>query len=47
MYDIRKNFQSAQPVKVEFKIDGIVPAGIYGYALDLTNRIVSISSDGH
>ena len=47
-FDIRyqKNFESSQPIKVEFKFDGIVPAGIYGYALVLTNRLVSISSDG-
>ena len=48
VFDIRyqKNFESSQPIKVEFKIDGIVPAGIYGYALVLTNRLISISSDG-
>ena len=47
-YDIRyqKNFESGLSVKVEFKLDGVVPAGIYGYALVLTNRLVSISSDG-
>ena len=46
--DIRyqKNFESSQPIKVEFKFDGVVPAGIYGYALVLTNRLISISSDG-
>ena len=48
IFDIRyqKNFESAQPIKVEFKFDGVVPAGIYGYALVLTNRLISISSDG-
>ena len=47
-FDIRyqKNFQISQPIKVEFKIDGVVPAGIYRYALVLTNRLISISSDG-
>ena len=47
-FDIRyqKNFESAQPVKVEFKLQRVVPAGIYGYVLVLTNRLVSISSDG-
>ena len=47
-FDIRyqKNFESSQPIKVEFKFDGIVPAGIYGYALVLTDRLISISSDG-
>ena len=47
-FDIRyqKNFESSQPIKVEFKFDGVVPDGIYGYALVLTNKIISISSDG-
>ena len=48
VFDIRYqiNFESAQPFKVEFEFDGVVPAGIYGYALVLTNRLLSISSDG-
>ena len=47
-FDIRyqKNFENAQPVKVEFKFSENIPAGIYGYALVLTNRIASITSDG-
>ena len=47
-FDIRfqKNFESAQPVKLEFKFDGVISAGIHGYALFLTNTLVSISSDG-
>ena len=47
-FDIRyqKDFEISQPIKVEFKFDGVVPAGIYGYALVLTNRLISISSDG-
>ena len=47
-FDIRyqKNFESSQPSKVEYKIDGVAPAGIYGSALVLTNRLISISSDG-
>ena len=47
-FDIRyqKDFQSSQPIKVEFKFDGIVPPGIYGYALVLINKLISISSDG-
>ena len=46
-FDIRyqKNFESSQPIKVEFKFDGAIPAGIYGYALVLTNKLISISSD--
>ena len=48
VFDMRyqKNFQSAQPIKVEFKLDGVVPADIYGYALVVTNRLTSVSSDG-
>ena len=47
-FDIRyqKNFEKSQPIKVEFKFDGVVPAGIYGYALVLANKLISISSDG-
>ena len=42
----RKTFESSQPIKVEFKFDGVMPAGIYGYALVLTIKSISISSDG-
>ena len=47
-FDIRyqKNFENAQPVKVEFKFSENIAAGIYAYDLVLTNRIISISSDG-
>ena len=47
-FDIRyrKNFQSGQSVKVELKLDRVVAAVIYGYVLVLTNKLVSISSDG-
>ena len=47
-FDIRyqKNFENAQPVKVEFKFSENILAGIYGYALVLTNKLISISSDG-
>ena len=45
-FDLRyqKNFENAQPVKVEFKISENNNAGIYGYALVLTNRLASITS---
>ena len=48
VFDIRyqKSFESAQPIKVAFKFGGLVPAGIYGYALVLTNQLISISTDG-
>ena len=42
----QRNFESAQPIKVEFKFDGVIPAGIYGYALVLTNKLYSVSSNG-
>ena len=47
-FDIRyqKIFESSQPIKIEFKFDEVIPAGIYGYALVLTNKLISISSDG-
>ena len=47
-FDIRyqKNFENAQPIKVEFKFSENIDAGIYGYALLLTNRLISITSDG-
>ena len=40
-------FSTSQPFNVEFKFDGIVAKDINGYALVLTNKLVSASSDGH
>ena len=47
-FDIRyrRFFESAQPVKLEFKFSENIPAGIYGYALVSTNRLASITTDG-
>ena len=47
-FDLRyqKNFDNAQPVEVEFKFSENIPSGINGYALVLTNRLASITSDG-
>ena len=47
-FEIRyqKNFESFQPIKVEFKFDEVIPVGIYRYALDLTNKLFSLSNDG-
>ena len=42
----QKNFTASQPSKVELKFDGVVPNDVNGYALVLTNKLVSISSDG-
>ena len=48
VFDVRyqKNFTNSQPIKVEFKLDGVVLNDINGYALVLTNKLVSVSSDG-
>ena len=48
VFDIRyqKDFENAHPIKVEFKFDQPIRAGKYGYALVLTNKKISISSDG-
>ena len=48
VFDIRyqKKFTNSQPIKVEFKFDGVVPNDINGYALVLTNKLLSVSSDG-
>ena len=47
-FDIRyqKNFENAQPFKVDFKFSEKIPAGIYRYALVLTNKLSCITSDG-
>ena len=48
VFDIRyqQNFTASQPIKVELKFDIVVPNDINGYALVLTNNLVSIGSDG-
>ena len=48
VFDIRyqKFFEDSQPMKVEFKFDRVIPARTYGYALVLTNKLISISSVG-
>ena len=48
VFDIRyqKNYTASQPIKVEFKFDGVVPNNVNGYALMLTNKLVSMNSDG-
>ena len=42
----QKNYESGQSVKVEFTFDGVIPAGIYGFVLFLTNSLLSKRSDG-
>ena len=48
VFDIRyqKIYTASQPIKVEFNFDGLVPNNVNGYALVLTKRLISISSDG-
>ena len=48
VFDIRyqKNYTASQPINVEFEFDGVVAYDINGYALVLTNKSVSTSSDG-
>ena len=48
VFDIKsqQNFTAFQGSKVEFKLDGVVSNDISGYALVLTNKLKSISSDG-
>ena len=43
----QKNFTNSQPFKVEIKIDRADPYDINGFALVLTNKLVSVSSDGN
>ena len=42
----QQNFTGSQPIKEEFKTDGVVANDINGYASVLTNELVSVSSDG-
>ena len=42
----QQNFPASQPIKVKFNIDGVVPNDINEYGLVLTNKLVSVSSDG-
>ena len=48
VFDIRyqQNFTAFQPIKVEFQFDDVIFNDINGYALVLTNKLVSISKDG-
>ena len=48
VFDIRyqKKIERSQLIKIKFKFDGVIPAGVHGYALVLTNKLISISSNG-
>ena len=41
----QQNFAASQPVKVIFELDGVVPKDVNGYALVLTNKLISKGSD--
>ena len=43
----QQKIRDSQRIEEEFKFDGVVQCDINGYALVLTNKLVSISSDGH
>ena len=42
IYDTSFLFPASQPIKIQFKFDGVVPDTINGYALVLTNKLVSL-----
>ena len=48
VFDIRyqKDYTASQPIKVELKFNGIVPNIVIGCGLVLTNKLVSVGSDG-
>ena len=48
VFDIRygKNFTAAKPINVEFRFEEVVPADVKGYALVLTNKLITCSSNG-
>ena len=48
VFDIRyqKKLENAQPINADFNFSENVPAEVYGYALVLTKKLVSVSSDG-
>ena len=49
VFDIRyqRILEGTEPIEVEIKFPENIPSGIYGYALVLTNSLVSIISDGN
>ena len=48
VFDIRyqQNCTASQPIKVEFKFNGVVPNDINGFVLVLTNELLSMSTEG-
>ena len=47
-FDIRyqKNYTASQPIEVEIKFNGVIPNNVNRYGLALTNKLVSVTSDG-
>ena len=48
VFDLRyqQKFTTSRPIEVEFNFDGVVPIDPNGFALVLTNFLLSVSSDG-
>ena len=48
VFDLRyqQNLIVFQPIKVDFRFDGVVPSDVNGYVLVLTKKLVSLTSDG-
>ena len=42
----QQTLTASQPIKVQFKFDGVISNDLKEYALVLTNKLVSMSSDG-
>ena len=42
----KQKFTASQTIKVEFELVGVIPNDINGYALVLTNKLISKSSNG-
>ena len=47
-FDIKylQSLTALQPIELEFEFDGVVPNYVKGYTSVLTNKLVSVSSDG-
>ena len=43
IYDFRRKLVSAEPIKKQFIFSENIPAGIYDYALKLTNKMIGMS----
>ena len=46
LYRTSRNFAAAKPTKGQYKCVAVVPADKNGFALVVTNKLISVSSDG-